>query len=253
VRQTNPTAKSSGTAPRLFVPDDLRPGVEFALSGDQTHYLLAVLRRNPGDPVVLFNGRDGEWSGHIAKTGRRDCTVAVTRERRMQSSPPDIDYLFAPLKKARLDYIVQKATELGVRRICPVFTQHTVPGRVNVERLAANAMEAAEQCGALHVPVVEEPRRLDAVLDTIEADRPIIFCDEAAAIADPLAALSRLPRGKAAVLVGPEGGFSRAERDGLLARENVTAVSLGPRILRADTAGTAALTLVQAILGDWRA
>jgi 16S rRNA (uracil1498-N3)-methyltransferase len=167
------------------------------------------------------------------------------------SQPPDLDYLFAPLKHARLDYMAQKATEMGVRRLRPVFTAHTVAGRVNVERLKANAVEAAEQCNLVSVPEVLPPEPLDDVLARWEPQRRLIFCDEAAPIADPLAALQGVPPGPLALLIGPEGGFSEAEAEALRKLPFVTAISLGPRVMRADTAAVAALALVQAVRGDW--
>ncbi|MEM6667286.1 MAG: 16S rRNA (uracil(1498)-N(3))-methyltransferase [Pseudomonadota bacterium] len=246
------SAVGGRSAPRLFVDARLAAGAEIAMSGDQTHYLLAVMRRAPGDPVIVFNGVDGEWSGHVAEAGRRACKVAVTRPLRAQGAPADIQFLFAPIKRARLDFIVQKATELGVARITPVMTRLTNVGRVNTDRLHANVIEAAEQCGALWVPQVEEPLRLDAALAEMASDRRLVFCDEAAPIADPVEALKPAIGASLAVLVGPEGGFSPDERDRILARDGVVRLSVGPRILRADTAGIAALSLVQAVCGDWR-
>lgn len=239
-------------APRLFVEAALARGAEIAVSPDQTHYLLTVLRRAPGDPVLLFNGRDGEWSAHVARGGRRECVLTVTAPLRAQGQPPDIHYLFAPLKRARLDFVVQKATELGASRIRPVITRHVIVSRVNEERLRANVIEAAEQCGATWVPELDGPANLDAVLEGWEPERALIFCDEAAEIADPIAALSAIGPRPSALLIGPEGGFSADERQRLRAMAQTTAISLGPRILRADTAGIAALALVQAALGDWR-
>lgn len=244
-----PTSRS---APRLFVEHRLSPGIEFAVSGDQTHYLLAVLRRNSGDPVVLFNGRDGEWSGHVARTGRRECVVAVTGPLRQQTSPPDLTFLFAPLKRARLDYLVQKATELGAGRIVPVMTAHTNVDRIKTERLRANIIEAAEQCGALWIPQLGEAVGLADAVAALSDDTTLVFCDEAAPAGDPVAALAGVRSRRLAVLVGPEGGFSVSEREQLRLDPRTIALSLGSRILRADTAGVAALALVQAIAGDWR-
>ncbi len=244
-------SRPSRSAPRLFVDAPLSAGAELTASGDHTHYLLGVLRRNPGDPVILFNGRDGEWSAHIARTGRRECVLAVTTPLRAQASPPDLTFLFAPLKRARLDYLVQKATELGVGRIVPVITQNTNVERIKQERMYANMVEAAEQCGALYVPGLDAPKPLEAALDALPKTCTLVFCDEAAPIADPIEALGGIAPGPVAVLIGPEGGFSPQERERLRTDPRTILISLGPRILRADTAGVAALALVQAIAGDW--
>lgn len=238
--------------PRLFVDQPLAADGTIMLAAEQAHYLANVMRRQDGDPVLLFNGRDGEWHGTIRRGGRRTVEVALAGRERDQAGPPDIHYCFAPIKRARLDFIAQKATEMGASRLQPVLTRHTVAERVKVERLLANAIEAAEQCGILWVPQVAEPITLDRFLADRDADRALVFCDEAAAVADPLAALARIPRGPLAVLIGPEGGFADEERAALMAAPNVAAISLGPRIMRADTAGIAAMALVQAVLGDWR-
>ena len=200
----------------------------------------------------MFNGRDGEWQAQLALDGRRDASLSPVRQTRPQRAGPDLHYLFAPLKHARLDYMVQKATEMGAARLAPVLTQRTVPSRVNLDRMRANAIEAAEQCGILTIPDVAEPRRLDGVLSDWDAGRTLIFCDEFAAIKDPMAALATVATRAIAVLIGPEGGFAPAERDMLLYKPFVVSISLGPRIMRADTAGVAALALVNAVLGDWR-
>ncbi len=240
------------TAQRLFVEADLGEGASLALSGDQANYLRNVLRLDAGDPVLVFNGRDGEWRAELAKSGKREAKLTVVSQTRPQEAGPDIAYLFAPLKRARLDYMVQKATEMGVARLCPVLTRRTVAERVNVERMRANAIEAAEQCGILRVPAVDEPAKLERVVAGWDAARPLIFCDEGSEQADPLAVLGRLRPGPLALLVGPEGGFDEAERELLSTQPFVTRISLGPRILRADTAAVAALALVNAALGDWR-
>ena len=237
--------------PRLHVALPLSPGAAVPLSREQAHYVTNVMRLKPGDPLRLFNGRDGEWLCTIASAGKRDCSVVCDKRSAEPRQPPDLDYLFAPLKHARLDYMAQKATELGVRRLRPVFTAHTVAGRVNVERLKANAVEAAEQCNLVSVPEVLTPEPLDSVLAGWDPQRRLIFCDEAAPIADPLAALEGVPRGPLALLIGPEGGFSEAEAEALRKLSFVTAISLGPRVMRADTAAVAALALVQAVWGDW--
>jgi 16S rRNA (uracil1498-N3)-methyltransferase len=237
---------------RLFVTQSLSDGGVLACSDEQTNYLKTVLRMRAGAVVLVFNGRDGEWQAVLGDQGRRGATLHVQQQTREQTTGPDIDYLFAPLKRARLDYMVQKATELGVRRLRPVLTRHTVAERVNLERMRANAVEAAEQCGILHVPDVTEPAKLAQALAGWNATRPLIFCDEAAAVRDPLAVLRTVPRGPVALLIGPEGGFAADERAQLMELPGIVALSLGPRIMRADTAAVAALALVNAVLGDWR-
>ncbi len=237
---------------RLFVDAPLAEGARVSLSGDQAHYLVNVMRRGDGDPVALFNGRDGEWTGAIRKTGKRSVEVELSERTRGQSAPPDIHYCFAPIKRARLDFIAQKATELGAALLQPVLTRFTVAERVKTERLAANAVEAAEQCGVLWVPEIAEPVAFERFLAGRNPARTLVFCDEAAPVADPIEALKAAPDGPFAVLIGPEGGFAEEERQLLRRGENVVAVSLGPRVMRADTAGIAALALLQAVKGDWR-
>jgi 16S rRNA (uracil1498-N3)-methyltransferase len=239
-------------AQRLFVEADLGEGASLTLGGDQANYLRNVLRLDAGDAVLVFNGRDGEWRAELARSGKREARLAVTSRIRQQEAGPDIAYLFAPLKRSRLDYMVQKATEMGVARLCPVLTRRTVAERVNVERMRANAIEAAEQCGILRVPAVDEPAKLERVIGGWDNSRPLIFCDEGSEHADPLVVLGRVKPGPLALLVGPEGGFDEAERELLSTQPFVTRISLGPRILRADTAAVAALALVNAALGDWR-
>ncbi len=238
--------------PRLFVEASLAAGDEIAPSREQISYLTTVLRLTGGAPVLLFNGRDGEWRARLSPRGRRDAVLVVEERTRPQTAPGDLWLLFAPLKHARLDYMAQKAVEMGVCRLQPVMTRRTQSTRVNLDRLAANAIEAAEQCGVLSPPDVVAESPLPAALATLEAGRLLIFCDEDADIADPLAALGGAgPRGRpVAVLIGPEGGFDPAERTMLLARPDVLRLSLGPRILRADTAAVVALALVQTRLGD---
>ena len=236
---------------RLFVEADLSTGVRIDAEREQANYLLNVLRLKDGDAILLFNGRHGEWRARIAEAGRKSCALAVEERVRGQTPLPDLHYLFAPLKHARLDYMVQKAVEMGAGKLCPVMTQFTQVQRVNLERMRANAIEAAEQCGILAIPVVQEPRKLAEVLADWDPARRLIFCDEAAEVANPGEALKHLPRSPVALLIGPEGGFSDEERANL-ARPYVTALSLGPRILRADTAAVAALALIQSFIGDWR-
>ena len=238
------------TTPRLFVEDVLAAGAEIRLTPGQAHYLAGVLRLAAGDPVRAFNGRDGEWLAYLATVTRKLATLRCERRSADAAQPPDIDYVFAPLKHARLDYLVQKATELGARRLRPVITRRTITERVNLDRMKANAIEAAEQCNLVFVPEVHEPQKLDQVLACWDPSRALIYCDETTAIANPLDALKAL-RAPAAVLIGPEGGFTDDEKALLGSRSFVTAISLGPRIMRADTAAVAALTLAQACLGDW--
>ncbi len=239
-------------AQRLFVEGGLSEGAHIACSAEQANYLRNVLRLGPGDAILLFNGRDGEWRAEVAETGKRATTLAVSSLARPQEGGPDIDYLFAPLKRARLDYMVQKAAEMGVARLRPVLTRRTVAERVNVERMRANAIEAAEQCGILRVPEVQEPEKLERALASWDPARRLIFCDEASDEPNPVAVLGKIPPGPVALLIGPEGGFDEAERELLACKPFVTRISLGPRILRADTAAVAALALVNAVLGDWR-
>lgn len=250
-------------AQRLFVDAPLAAGQVVRLDSTQTNYLHSVLRLKPGAAIHVFNGRDGEWRARLAAVGRRDSELVIEDRLRPQEGGPDIDYLFAPLKRARLDYMVQKAVEMGVARLRPVLTRNTIADRVNLERMRANAIEAAEQCGILRLPLVAEPERLDRVAAAWPADRGLVFCDEGADLTDPIAALGAALAGggapawgvppRLAVLVGPEGGFADEERQRLLAVPHVIRLSLGPRILRADTSAVAALALVNAVAGDWRA
>ena len=239
------------TSQRLFVAPDLAAGARFALSAEQANYLVNVLRLQQGASVLVFNGRDGEWRASLAGVSKRSVVLEAVEQTRAQSTGPDIQYVFAPLKHARLDYMVQKATELGVARLSPVMTRHTVAERVNLDRMRANAIEAAEQCGILRVPEVDEPVKLKALLDAWPATRRLIFCDEGAEAASPLARLNGLSTSPLAVLIGPEGGFAAEERELLRALPFSVSISLGPRIMRADTAAIAALALVNATLGDW--
>ena len=244
------------TAPRLHVAHDLFAGANLPLDRAQANYLLNVLRRQPDDPVLLFNGRDGEWRASLVPSGRKSAHLTVVDKVRTQTVAPDLHYLFAPLKSARLDYLAQKAVEMGAGTIRPVLTRYTQGERLNVDRLHANMIEAAEQCGILAVPTLMEAARLPAALADLAPERLLVFCDEDAPIADPVEALRAaadpLVPVPLAVLIGPEGGFAPEERAAILARTNTVALSLGPRILRADTAMVAALALVQAVLGDAR-
>ena len=237
-------------SPRLFVDAPLATGAGVALDRAQANYLGNVLRLGAGDTVLVFNGRDGEWRAAI-EGGKRPDRLAVREQTRIQDRLPDLACVFAPLKHARLDYMVQKAVEMGAAVLQPVITRHTQVARVNGERMRANAIEAAEQCGILSIPDCREAMRLDALLDRWEADRILVFADEAAEETNPLDAL-RTCRGRPlGLLIGPEGGFSQAERDRLAALGGAITISLGPRILRADTAAVAALAVIQAACGDW--
>jgi 16S rRNA (uracil1498-N3)-methyltransferase len=240
--------------PRLFVDAPLTAGATVALAREQANYLLNVLRLERGAPVLVFNGRDGEWRAAISAAGRRDSALAIEERTREQPADGDLHLLFAPLKHARLDYLVQKAVEMGASRLQAIITQHTQVTRVNTERMRANVIEAAEQCGILTLARVNEPAPFARAMEAVPAEQLLIFCDEDAELKDPLAALSGASAHRGiALLIGPEGGFSDAERELLLRRKNVLRLSLGARILRADTAAVAALAVVQAVLGDWRA
>ncbi len=239
---------------RLFLRSSLREGGDVEVEREQANYLLNVLRLGDGDRLLVFNGHDGEWLAEVEPAGRRVCHLKIVEQVREQTVIADLDWLFAPLKHARLDYMVQKAVEMGAGRLRPVLTRHTQVSRVNLERMQSNVIEAAEQCGVISIPEVAEPVELKHLLDTWhvhEAGRRILFCDEHEETANPLAILGALPRGPLAVLIGPEGGFAEEERAVLRSKAFVTPIPLGPRILRADTAAVAALAVVQAVLGDW--
>ncbi len=241
------------SAPRLYVEPDLGGGASLPLDKPQQNYLCNVLRLKQGEAVLVFNGRHGEWRARlVVGAGRKTMALALDAQVRAQTAAPDLHYLFAPLKHARLDYMAQKAVEMGAGVLRPVITRRCQVARVNVDRLAANAVEAAEQCGILSLPRVEAPISLETALSGWDDARALVFCDEDAEAQDAAAALRALPSGTPlAVLVGPEGGFDPAEREALLAVPRVVRLSLGPRILRADTAAVAALALVQALAGDW--
>jgi 16S rRNA (uracil1498-N3)-methyltransferase len=260
-------------SPRLFVDAPLAAGAALPLEAPQAHYLVDVLRLKEGDGVLVFNGRDGEWRAALAAVSKKKFALRLDEQTRAQTQPTDLHYLFAPIKRARLDYMVQKAVEMGVSKLVPVITRHTNAERVNVARMQANAVEAAEQCGIPNLPEIFEPVALDKAVAALEPDRLLVFCDEDAPPGGPVDQLAPeqgrdgLPTGPGfgreqaleerttammAVVIGPEGGFSDDERRLLMARPNTRRISLGPRILRADTAAVAALALVQAVLGDWR-
>lgn len=239
---------------RLFLRHELNAGAIIELDRAQANYLTNVLRMKAGAAINVFNGRDGEWSAVLVQRGRRDWALAIKLFERNQTERHDFQYLFVPLKQARLDYMVQKAVELGVGRLTPVLTQHGQINRVNAHRMRSNAIEAAEQCGLLTIPDIDAPISFTEFLDSwssLQPDRRIVFCDEANPGKDAVATLKRMPGNRFAVLIGPEGGFSSEERKQLLSNDFVTSVGLGPRIMRADTAAVAAIALVQAIRGDW--
>ena len=238
--------------PRVFVDAPLAAAGAVALSREQANHLLNVLRLRQADEILVFNGRDGEWRAQLADAGKRALNATIAEQVRAQPTPPDLHFLFAPLKHARLDYLVQKVVEMGVSCLQPVITRHTQVARVNLDRMRANVVEAAQQCGVLNLPEVEEPLALAAAVS--DTSRLLVFCDERAEVQDPVQALRAAPAGLAvSLLIGPEGGFAEDERAALAKRANVARIALGPRILRADTAAVAALALVQAVLGDWRA
>jgi 16S rRNA (uracil1498-N3)-methyltransferase len=239
------------STPRLFVSDDLAEGRALALSSEQSHYLAHVLRRARGDAALLFNGRDGEWLAQIETLDKRGLTLRVQKRTRAQTKLPDLWLLFAPIKRQRIDFVAEKATELGAAVLQPVITRRTVVDRVNLERLKAHAVEAAEQCGLLAVPDLRAPLDLVHLLDEWDGARRILYCDESGTAPPARDALAQAARGPWAVLVGPEGGFDDAEQAMLRTHPASLAVSLGPRIMRADTAAIAALALIQATLGDW--
>jgi 16S rRNA (uracil1498-N3)-methyltransferase len=239
-------------SPRLFVDAALAPGESVPLERNQSNYLGNVLRLSAGGTILAFNGRDGEWQASIAGRKRPD-SLTIVAQTRSQDRLPDLVYVFAPLKHARLDYMVQKAVEMGAASLQPVLTRFTQVARVNGERMRANVIEAAEQCGILSLATVAEPITLDRYVGQREAQRLLVFCDEAADVGNPSQALQGEQMGSDGVdiLIGPEGGFAEEERQMLLRQPRILRLSLGPRVLRADTAAVAALALVQAALGDW--
>ena len=243
-------------SPRLHVTGALKASAEITLEKSQAHYLRNVLRLKAGDGVLAFNGKDGEWQATLAD-GKRP-VLTLQKQTRPQTEPQDLHYLFAPLKHERLDYMVQKAVEMGASRLQPVLTRHAQVTRVNLERMRANAIEAAEQCGIVTLPEIRAPLTLERLIAAFDPDRLLVFCDEEAEVKDPVAALSQARDARGgrplalAVLIGPEGGFAADERAALLELPNAVRLALGPRLLRADTAAVAALALVGAVLGDWR-
>ncbi len=236
---------------RLFIDAPLATNAAVEASSDQYNYLANVLRLTDGAEILVFNGRDGEWKATLACPTRKRILLKPVEQTRPQPAPSDLHYLFAPLKVGRLDYLVQKAVEMGAGVLQPVMTQHVQGKITNLDKLRANVIEAAEQCGILGIPDVAEPVRLFDLLDGWKADRRIIYCDEGDAGQNPLPLLSAITERKLALLVGPEGGFSEEERTRLRSLDFVTAIPLGPRILRADTAAVAAMAVIQAAIGDW--
>jgi 16S rRNA (uracil1498-N3)-methyltransferase len=243
--------ETSGRSPRLYVDVPLAAQARVPLERPQAHYLRDVLRLDDGDTVLVFNGRDGEWRAAIA-IARKTAALTPLEQVRPQRPLPDLRYAFAPLKHARLDYMVQKAVEMGVSALLPVLTRRTQVTRVNTDRMRANVVEAAEQCGILALASVAEPLPLDRFLTERDGTRLLVFCDEDAGQASPLAALRTRQPEPLDLLIGPEGGFAPEERTALLRQPAVLRLSLGPRIMRADTAAVAALAVVQATLGDWQ-
>ena len=241
----------AGGKTRLYVTPDLGTNMAVSLGEAQTHYLLHVLRAKPGNRVLLFNGRDGEWLAEIMEAGKRGVTVTCLKQTEPQASAPDIWLAFAPVKKTPSDYLVQKAAELGVSVLIPVFTRRTIVNRVNQERMAANAIEAAEQSARLSVPEIRESVTLEKLLASWPQERRLLFCDEGGDAKAMTQAARESRGGPTAILTGPEGGFDPAERAALRALPFVVPVTLGPRILRADTAALAALAVWQSVGGDW--
>jgi 16S rRNA (uracil1498-N3)-methyltransferase len=252
-RRRTGMARYDFTARRLFVEAPLAAGARVELNPAQAHYLHNVLRLSDGAEIHVFNGRDGEWRASLSV--RKPAALVAIDMARRQEKGGDLHYLFAPLKHARQDYMVQKAVEMGATLLQPVLTRHTQAERVNTARMRANAIEAAEQCGILSLPRIAAPARLESLLAMWPEEHLLIFCDEEAEQADPLAALHAAAahrKNPLAVLIGPEGGFEAGERAAILSKPSVIRLSLGPRILRADTAGVAAMAIVQATIGDWR-
>jgi 16S rRNA (uracil1498-N3)-methyltransferase len=241
------------SAQRLFVDAPLFQGADIETSLNQTNYLLNVLRLKLGDRLLLFNGVDGEWLSEVSFATRKKCVLNASQQTRPQPAQPELILAFAPIKSARLDYIVQKAVEMGASKLIPVITHRTQVSRLNLDRMRANVIEAAEQCGILCIAKVEEEIKLERFLQQLAENQNaiLIFCDENAQIANPILAIQQSEQKNAYILIGPEGGFDEAERKHIISLPNSLAISLGPRILRADTAAIAALTTVQCAIGDW--
>ncbi len=239
------------STPRLFVETPLREGMQLRVEGAQAHYLLSVMRTKPGDPVKLFDGESGEWLGVTATVGKRDLLLDMTTHLREREAVPDLWLCVAPLKKGRIDWMAEKACELGVARLVPVLTRRTVVDRLNLDRLRAHMIEAAEQCGRTAVPELAETVKLPTLLRDWPAGRTLFFADETGGV--PALEAMRAAKGPAAILIGPEGGFDAEEREAIRALPSAVGIGLGPRILRADTAAAAAVSLWMAAAGDWLA
>jgi len=236
---------------RLYVDEPLVENALFEVSREQANYLLNVLRLKTDDQLRVFNGKDGEWCTRIEVTGRKKCLLHIETQTRLQPEAPSLIYCFAPLKQARQDYMIQKAVEMGAGQLQPVITQYTQARSVNVNRLRANTIEAAEQCGIISIPELSEPLPLSKLMENLGKETHLIFCDEETYSLNSIEKLKAEQPKRLAVLIGPEGGFSDDERERLSQFTNITKLGLGPRILRADTAAVAAMAVIQAHLGDW--
>ena len=234
---------------RLFVDHSLREAQSVPLNKDQAHYIFSVMRKRIGDSVLIFDGINGEWIASIKEISKKKGLLFCINQTKPQILPPDLWLYFSPLKKVRTDFIIEKATELGVGKIIPVRTEHTNADRISIDRLRAHAREAAEQCGGTYIPKIVELQKLNEVLNNFPIDRKILFCDEE--LKQSEVKLKNLEKGKWAILIGPEGGFSEIERNHLRELKFIHSISLGPRILRADTAVVTAISLWQNYLGDW--
>ncbi len=234
---------------RLFVDHTLGEAQSVPLNKDQAHYIFSVMRKSIGETILIFDGNNGEWEASIEEISKKSGVLLCIKQTKPQIMPPDLWLFFSPLKKVRTDFIVEKATELGVAKIIPVQTEHTNADRVNISRLSAHAIEAAEQCGGTYIPKIEELQKINEVLENFPLDRRLLFCDEKLQASE--VNLENLKKGKWAILVGPEGGFSEIERNYLKGLKFTFSISLGPRILRADTAAVTAISLWQNYLGDW--
>ena len=234
---------------RLFVDHTLGEAQSVPLNKDQAHYIFSVMRKSIGETILIFDGNNGEWEASIEEISKKSGVLLCIKQTKPQIMPPDLWLFFSPLKKVRTDFIVEKATELGVAKIIPVQTEHTNADRVNLSRLSAHAIEAAEQCGGTYIPKIEELQKINEMLENFPLDRRLLFCDEKLQASE--VNLENLKKGKWAILVGPEGGFSEIERNYLKGLKFTFSISLGPRILRADTAAVTAISLWQNYLGDW--
>ena len=234
---------------RLFVDHTLGKAQSVPLNKDQAHYIFSVMRKSIGETILIFDGNNGEWEASIEEISKKSGVLLCIKQTKPQIMPPDLWLFFSPLKKVRTDFIVEKATELGVAKIIPVQTEHTNADRIKLTRLSAHAIEAAEQCGGTYIPKIEELQKINEVLENFPPDRRLLFCDEKLQASE--VNLENLKKGKWAILVGPEGGFSEIERNYLKGLKFTFSISLGPRILRADTAAVTAISLWQNYLGDW--